>query len=70
MAFPFIFQQDGGTLCIAGSHKIDPVVDPQDIIKAAYEDPTLLHHVVAPAGSTMVFFEVIIVLEHKVNMQD
>lgn len=51
------FHQDGGTLCVAGSHKIDPTVDPQDIIKAAYEDPTLLHHVVAPAGSTMIFFE-------------
>lgn len=50
--------QDGGTLVIAGSHKIDPVVDPQDIINAAYEDPSLIHHVVAPAGSTLVFFEV------------
>jgi hypothetical protein len=49
--------EDGGTLCIAGSHKIDPTVDPQDIINAAYEDPSLIHHVVAPAGSTMVFFE-------------
>ena len=32
-------------MCIAGSHKIDPTVDPHDIINAAYDDPSLIHHV-------------------------
>ena len=42
---------------IAGSHKIDPTVDTAEIIEAAIADPSLIHHVVAPAGSTLVFFE-------------
>ena len=46
--------EDGGTIVIAGTHKIDPTVDPQEVIKAALADPgrPLVHHVVAPAGST------------------
>lgn len=49
---------DGGTVCIAGSHKIDA---PQaDIIACAYEDPSLIHQVIAPAGSTLLFGESLI----------
>lgn len=51
---------DGGTLVIAGSHKIDPGVDPAHIIEAARADPTLVHQVMAPAGSTLVFYESLI----------
>ena len=46
---------DGGTVVIPGSHKI---AAPQaDIIKAAYGDPNLIHQLVAPAGSTLLFSE-------------
>jgi hypothetical protein len=48
---------DGGTVVIAGSHKIDSTVDPSEIIEAAMENPSLIHHVVAPAGSVLVFYE-------------
>jgi ectoine hydroxylase-related dioxygenase (phytanoyl-CoA dioxygenase family) len=50
--------EDGGTVCIAGSHKLD--VEPQALIAAAQEDPRLIHQVVAPAGSTLLFFESLI----------
>lgn len=49
---------DGGTVCIAGSHKLD--IDPQSIIDAAMADPRMIHQVVAPAGSTLLFFESLI----------
>ena len=49
---------DGGTVVIAGSHKIDAPA--QDIIAAAYEDRSLIHQVVAPAGSTLLFSETLI----------
>jgi hypothetical protein len=50
--------EDGGTVVIPGSHKIDEGVDPAEIIGAAMENPeVLLDRVVAPAGSTLVFFE-------------
>ncbi len=49
---------DGGTVCIAGSHKLD--IDPQAIIAAALADPRMIHHVQAPAGSTLLFFESLI----------
>lgn len=49
--------EDGGTTVIAGSHKIHNTVDRAAMVAAALEDPTLIHHVVAPAGSTLVFFE-------------
>ena len=46
---------DGGTVVIAGSHKVK--CDRETIIAAAYEDPALIHQVVAPAGSTLLFGE-------------
>jgi len=50
--------EDGGTVVVAGSHKIDA---PQDqILKAAYEDRSLIHQVEAPAGSTLLFAESLI----------
>lgn len=49
---------DGGTVCIAGSHKIKASRD--EIIACAYEDRSLIHQVVAPAGSTMLFGEALI----------
>lgn len=49
---------DGGTTVIAGSHKVD-AGDPA-IIKAAYEDRSLIHKVVAPAGSALLFTEALI----------
>ena len=49
---------DGGTVVIAGSHKIKA---PQDqIIACAYEDRSLIHQVIAPAGSTLLFAESLI----------
>ena len=50
--------EDGGTVCIAGSHKLD--IEPQAIIEAALADPRMIHQVVAPAGSTLLFFESLI----------
>lgn len=50
--------EDGGTVVIAGSHKIN--ANTQDIIKLAYEDRSLIHQVVAPAGSTLLFSETLI----------
>jgi len=49
---------DGGTVVIAGSHKIK--IDRQDIIAAAGDDPALIHQVIAPAGSTLLFGEALI----------
>jgi len=49
---------DGGTAVIAGSHKID--VPPATLIELAYEDPSLIHQVIAPAGSTLLFSETLI----------
>jgi ectoine hydroxylase-related dioxygenase (phytanoyl-CoA dioxygenase family) len=47
---------DGGTTVIAGSHKMAEV--PQELIQQAVaERPNLRHQVVAPAGSTLLFFE-------------
>ncbi|MGW3954476.1 phytanoyl-CoA dioxygenase family protein [Streptomyces sp. NPDC004752] len=48
---------DGGTSVIAGTHKIPGEVDLQPLIDAAEVDPSLIHHVEAPAGSTLLFFE-------------
>ena len=41
---------------IAGSHKIDH--DSAALVAAAYEERSLIHQVVAPAGSALVFTEV------------
>ncbi len=49
---------DGGTVVIAGSHKVD--VPSETLIELAYDDPTLIHQVVAPAGSTLLFSETLI----------
>ena len=49
---------DGGTSVIAGSHKSS--APEEAIVRAAREDPTLIHHVVAPAGSTLVFCETLL----------
>lgn len=47
---------DGGTTVIAGSHKLNHL-DPHEVIQAAGNDPRFIHSVVAPAGSTLLFFE-------------
>ena len=49
---------DGGTVVIAGSHKIN--VPAATLTELAYEDPSLIHQVVAPAGSTLLFSETLI----------
>ena len=50
-------EEDGGTAVIAGSHKLCGIQRP-DIIEVALQDPEkLIHHVVAPAGSTLLLFE-------------
>ncbi len=49
---------DGGTVVIAGSHKI--ALPMEDIVACAYEDRSLIHQVVAPAGSTVLFAEALI----------
>lgn len=49
---------DGGTVVIAGSHKTDAGDD--EIIAAAYADRSLIHQVIAPAGSTLLFNETLI----------
>jgi ectoine hydroxylase-related dioxygenase (phytanoyl-CoA dioxygenase family) len=50
--------EDGGTTVIAGSHKVD--VPREDLVELAYADPSLIHQVVAPAGSTLLFSETLI----------
>ena len=50
---------DGGTVVVAGSHKID-VGDDAAILAAAYEDPSLIHQVIAPAGSSLLFTEALL----------
>ncbi|HYF52615.1 MAG TPA: phytanoyl-CoA dioxygenase family protein [Planctomycetota bacterium] len=49
---------DGGTVVIAGSHKVDVPVE--DMIACARKDPKLIHQVIAPAGSTLLFSETLI----------
>lgn len=49
---------DGGTVVIAGSHKIE--ADEADMIALAYQDRSIIHQVVAPAGSTLLFAESLI----------
>jgi ectoine hydroxylase-related dioxygenase (phytanoyl-CoA dioxygenase family) len=49
---------DGGTVVIAGSHKID--ISPDELIACAYEDRSMIHQVNAPAGSTLLFAEPLI----------
>ena len=49
---------DGGTCVIAGSHKA--TCREEGIVKAAREDPSLIHQVIAPAGSTLLFCETLL----------
>ena len=49
---------DGGTVVIAGSHKLD--VSDADLCACAYADRTLIHQVIAPAGATLLFNESLI----------
>ncbi|MEE3337778.1 MAG: phytanoyl-CoA dioxygenase family protein [Candidatus Latescibacterota bacterium] len=49
---------DGGTVVIAGSHKMD--LPSEQLIECAYQDRSLIHQVVAPAGSTLLFVEPLI----------
>jgi len=46
---------DGGTVVIAGSHKLD--LSDAEMIACAYADRSLIHQVIAPAGSTLLFTE-------------
>lgn len=47
---------DGGTMVLAGSHKLGhlPVAE---VVAAAGDDPGLVRSVIAPAGSTLLFYE-------------
>jgi hypothetical protein len=49
---------DGGTVVVAGSHRAD--LEDSDVIKCAYADRSLIHQVIAPAGSTLLFNETLI----------
>jgi hypothetical protein len=49
---------DGGTVVVAGSHKLD--VPEKELIAAAYADRSLIHQVIAPAGSTLLFAETLL----------
>lgn len=49
---------DGGTSVIAGSHKLR--VSSEVMIAAAEEDTSLIHHIEAPAGSTLLFSETLL----------
>ncbi|MDA0711855.1 MAG: phytanoyl-CoA dioxygenase family protein [bacterium] len=51
---------DGGTTVIAGTHKVTTDVPQDAIIAAALEDPSMIHQVEAPAGSTLLFYESLI----------
>ena len=50
---------DGGTAVIAGSHKLPGHLD-RVLVEASVRDPALIHRVVAPAGSTLFFYESLI----------
>ena len=52
-------------MVIAGSQKIQCNAD--EIIVCAYEDPSLIHQVVAPAGSTLLFGEALIQATGKIR---
>jgi len=49
---------DGGTVVVAGSHKMD--LSDAEMAACAYEDRSLIHQVIAPAGSTLLFSETLI----------
>ena len=45
---------------IAGTHKLQTDVAQEEIVAAALEDPSMIHQVEAPAGSTLLFYESLI----------
>lgn len=49
-----------GILCqvIAGSHKLD--IPTEELVEIARQDPTMVHQVQAPAGSTLLFGETLV----------
>jgi ectoine hydroxylase-related dioxygenase (phytanoyl-CoA dioxygenase family) len=47
---------DGGTAVIPGTHKL-PEISEAELAAAARNDPSLIHTVVAPAGSALLFYE-------------
>ena len=49
---------DGGTCVVAGCHKT--TCREEGIVQAAREDPSLIHQVIAPAGSTLIFCETLL----------
>ena len=51
---------DGGTTAIAGTHKVPTEIPQEEIVAAAMADPSMIHHVEAPAGSALVFYESLI----------
>lgn len=51
---------DGGTAVIPGTHRLGADVDVREVIRAAMADPRLVHQVVAPAGSTLLFAETLV----------
>ncbi|NKB71689.1 MAG: hypothetical protein GKR89_31830 [Candidatus Latescibacteria bacterium] len=51
---------DGGTTVIAGTHKVPTDVPQEAIVNAALDDPSMIHQVEAPAGSTLLFYESLI----------
>ena len=51
---------DGGTTVIAGTHKLPQDIPQEEIVAAALEDPSMIHQVIAPAGSTLLFYESLI----------
>ena len=53
-----IGEEDGGTAVVAGSHK--SMCEEESMIKAVKNDPSLIHNVVAPAGSTLIFCETLL----------
>ena len=59
--------EDGGTTVIAGTHKVPADVPQEAIIEAAMEDPSMIHHVEAPAGSTLLFYESLIHAAGKIK---
>jgi ectoine hydroxylase-related dioxygenase (phytanoyl-CoA dioxygenase family) len=48
------------TAFIAGSHKLSEEISQEDIINCAAEDESLIHHVTANAGDTVLFSESLI----------
>jgi hypothetical protein len=50
--------EDGVTVVVAGSHELD--LPEADVIACAYADRSLIHQVIAPAGSALLFAQTLI----------